>query len=330
MCATSASERRDVARAIRRAARIVLVTHIHADGDGLGSMAALARAGERAGKTVEVVSPTGVPRRYAFLYEGRTPPATADGFAALADAADLILVIDTCATAQLEPIAGALAERREKVAVIDHHRTRDDLSATVWSDPSAAAAGVMVAELLDELDWSIDAPTAEAIATAVCTDTGWLRHSNTDARALAVVGRMIDAGVRPDVLYVKLYHCDRPERLALTATALGSLTLHAGGRVSLMVLTRADFARTGATDDETEDIVNEGLRVATADVSILLVERGDGLIRASLRGTEAADVAAIARPFGGGGHARAAGARLPGPIAIAAERLVAACTEALS
>ncbi len=303
---------------------MLLITHSRPDGDGLGSMVALWRAAEAAGKSACMFTPDPVPRRYGFLCAG-LEIADGERFAELADQSDLIVIIDTCAFSQLEPLEDELRARREKIVIIDHHATADDVGSVQWVDTSAAAAGVMVGELIEALGWPVDLTTAEALATAVTTDTGWLRFANTDARCLRLVAGWLKTGVRPDKLYRKIYQTDRPQRLALLARVLQSLELHAGGRLAAMTVRKDDFAATGATPDETENMVNESLRLASVETAVLLVENDD-CIRVSLRSRDAVNVAEIARRFGGGGHARAAGLRLDEDIDSLKARLIDACT----
>jgi bifunctional oligoribonuclease and PAP phosphatase NrnA len=311
------SARWEIARRLSAARSIVLVTHDRPDGDAMGSMMALTLALRRQGKTALPTCCEPMPRRYAFLTEGEEF-LDASAFASQVQAADCILVLDTSATRQLVPVAGAMAAVKDKVLVIDHHQTREDIAAVCWSDESAAAVGVLAAELFDELGWPMDAAIARAVMTAVCTDTGWMQYSNTDPRALGVVSRCLAAGVAADELYRTLFQNDRPQRLALLGRMLAGLALHMDGRLALMIATRDDFQRTGAGNDETENLVNEPMRIAGVCVSLLLVEQ-DGGIRGSLRskahvdagaGGRVVDVAAVAQQFGGGGHARAAGFRM--------------------
>ena len=332
MSANSAAEaaggRDAVAEVLRRAGTILLTTHVHPDGDGLGSLAALWSSASAVGKRCFALVPDALPGRYAFLLEG-CPLEPAGRFAELADEVELIVVLDTCAREQLGPLAEAVARHRAKVAVIDHHVTADDIAAAVWRDESAAAVGVMVTELLEVLGWPVPARAAEALAAAVLTDTGWLRYANTDARALRAVGRWLEAGVRLDGLYRRIYQSDRPERLRLLGAALDSLRLYLDGRVAVMTLSREDFDRTGALDEETEDIVNEPLRIATVEVSAIVTVQRGGQLRVSLRSRGAVDVAKVAERFGGGGHARAAGFRCGGRPGELVGRLVAECAALL-
>jgi len=317
----------EIMRRISAAARLLVVTHARPDGDALGSLAALCGAARAAGKQTATLVPGDVPARYDFLLAGDRP-APAERFAELADWADAVIIVDTCALAQLDGLDGALAAAREKIVVIDHHATTDDIGAVRWLDTSAAATGVMVGELLDALGWPVDHRTAEALLTAMTTDTGWFHYSNTDGRCLRAAARLFDAGVEGDKLYQRLFQADRPERMMLLSRALASMELPAGGAIATMKLRLADFAETGARQDETENIVNEPMRMGCVEVSMLLVQTPDDggrCIRVSLRSRGGVDVAAIARRFGGGGHVQAAGLRADEDIDTLAGKLVTAC-----
>ena len=329
-------------QALRQAGRLVLLTHARPDGDALGSILALHRCARAAGKQCRMAVPDMLPRRYAFLFQQAGLEAALDTplfitsreqaaghLAELVAWADLVVVLDASAPQQLEPAAESLRNIPHKLAVIDHHVECEELSPCTWRDVSAAATGVMVVELAEALGWAMDAPAVQAALAAFAADTGWFRHANTDARALAAAARLCAAGGSPEQLYARLYQCDRPERIRLLAVALGSLELHAAGRLAVMTLTRADFDRVGAGRDEAEEFVNEALRISSVEVAILLSEQPDGVIRASLRSRQAVDVAAIARAFGGGGHARAAGCRLAMDIPTARRNLIAAATAAM-
>ncbi len=319
---------RRISARLRQSGSILLVAHDRPDGDALGAMMAVALAARAAGKTARVVCGD-VPRHYRFLVDGEDLVAPADAPAA-AERCDRLLIVDTCTLGQLTEVRDTIASQWPKLMVMDHHRTSHDIAPIRWLDPTAAAAGVMAAELLADLGWPLTVDVARALMTAVCSDTGWLRFSNTDSRALAVVGRCIDAGVCPDALYRQLYQNDRPERLALLGRALAGMQLHADGRVAVMTLSADDFAAADATSAETENLINEPMRIGSVDVSILLAAHGD-VIRGSLRSkpSSAIDVAAVAGQLGGGGHARAAGFRHAGPLDQAAAAILAAVAAAI-
>lgn len=317
------NEMAQMVKRLGEARSMVVLTHARPDGDGLGCVAAICRSARAAGKTVTPVILDKVPQRYEFLFEGEAP-AGAEQFAALADAAELVLVVDTSVTRQLDGVDQMVLARHGKVVVIDHHATSEVLGDVQWIDSTAAAAGVLAGEAIETLGWPIDARTAEALVIAVTSDSGWLRFSNTDARALRAVARWLEYGVKPDVVYAKLYQCDRPQRLALMTRMLHSLELHCDNRLAVMEIRKADFEATGALSEETENLVNEALRIGSVEAAVLLVENHD-MIRVSLRSRQRVNVAAVAAEFGGGGHARAAGLR----AAINLDVLKARLTERL-
>ena len=308
--------------------RILLTTHARPDGDGLGSMVALASSARAAGKTAHMVVSGAVPARYTFLF-GDGMPAQVPAFNELADKSDLIVVLDTCAPAQLDELAKPIAARAEQVIVIDHHATSDRMGSARWLDPTAAAVGVMVGEILESLGWPVGIRQIEALLTATMSDTGWLRFANTDRRCLRAVAGWLEKGVRPDGLYRRLHQTARPQRMQLMARMLSSLKLHHKGALAVMTLRRGDFQATGARPEETENLVNEALRIGTVETAVLLIEN-DGFVRVNLRSREAIDVSAVAGRFGGGGHRRAAGLRVDEDIDALAEKLVSACCEALA
>ncbi len=306
---------------------LLAVTHARPDGDGLGAMVALCRAAQAAGKTAYALLHEDVPSQYEFLFPDEKP-AGLSRMAKLADQADLIVVLDTASQSQMEDIAPHLAARPEKVLVIDHHATVGVLSPTQWVDPTAAAAGVMVGELLVALGWPVDARSAEALMAAVVSDTGWLQYANTDGRSLRLAAGWLDAGVRTDKLYRRMYQNARINRLKLLAHVLDDLELHSDGRLAVMTIRREDFANTEARADETENLINSALQIGTVETAIMLVENAEN-IRVSLRSRDAVDVAAIAQQFGGGGHKRAAGMRIVDDIDVIKDKIIHICARAL-
>ena len=286
---------------------MLLITHARPDGDGLGSMQALATAALAVGKNARMLVPGEIPARLGFMFDQRCL-AGINEFSDLAESSDLIVILDTHALAQLDELAGVIGRFYDKIVVIDHHSTGDPLSETVWIDTSAAATGVMVGEVIDALKWPMDATVAESLLAAVMTDTGWLRFANTDGRCLRAVAHWTDLGVRPDILYRKIYQNDRPQRLALMVRLLQNMEFYFDSQLAIMVLRSADFDETGGLRSETENMVNEALRIGSVESAILLVEDVHQ-VRVSLRSRDQVDVAELAGQFGGGGHRRAAGLR---------------------
>ena len=302
--------------------RPLLISHTNPDGDALGSLIAMRSLLSRQGMEPLAVLFDAWPDRYAFLRRYGSMSTLGDSLTGSdLDDRDGVLILDTCAYSQLRPIADWLRKATIPKLAVDHHITRDELGAYYLIDESAAANCLVLYEWARVVDWEIDRRTAEALFVGIAMDTGWFRHSNTDRRALAVAAELTARGARPSQLHESLFHHETPGRVRLLGAAIDSMELLANGRLAVMTLTPEVFAKTGAKPLDTEDIVNEPLRIDPVAVSILLVDRGDGVIRSSFRskpphseGDPDIDAAAIAQTFGGGGHRRAAGARISGTL----------------
>ena len=318
-------EATEIAHRLDKARNVVIISHLKPDGDAMGSSVAVARGLMDKGCKATIVIHEPLAERLQRLVPVPCPTVQIEEFPATATEADLILVVDTCSTMQLGEIAEQLADLKDKVVVVDHHQTIDPIGDVQWIDTSAAAAGVMILELIEHMKWNINIDAAEAIATAILTDTGWLRFSSTDQRCLAAISRLIDIGIEMDRLYKRINQTDRVQKLRLLAGVLSGMELFCDGKIAAMSISRDDFDTTGASPDETENIINEALRVGDIEAAVLVVE-GDDVIRASLRSRTRINVADVAASFGGGGHARASGFQHPGPLLSARDEAVKALT----
>ncbi len=318
---------------LRACRRPLLLTHRRPDGDALGALSALTHALRRRGLDPQPTLYEPLPPRYAGV-PGLVAPRRWDReSAALAAACDAVVIVDTCAWSQLEP-AAAFLRQAPRTLVIDHHPTRDDVGIRPGDlrliDDSAGAVCLVVAELLPALHVALDTTLASALFLGIATDLGWFRFPGTDARALRIAADLVAAGARSHTLYGAIYEREPAAKLRLIGRMLTSLDVRADGRLAVLALRRADFAAAGADGSMTEDLVNEATRLEGTEATVLLTEEADGAVRVNLRSKSWLDAAQLARTLGGGGHTRAAGARLPGPWEQAVPRVLAALEAALA
>ncbi|MBN1436255.1 MAG: bifunctional oligoribonuclease/PAP phosphatase NrnA [Sedimentisphaerales bacterium] len=328
---------RPAREAIEKAQRILITSHVRPDGDAVGSVAALANMITRIAKQdqrdceVQVLLLGEVAEQYGFVLSddlaiwmlGRE--VTAENVAEKLDGFDLVIVADTRAVNQL-PIVGEYLLKRDKgVLVIDHHLTGDEIGDVRLIDSSVGATGEIVYQLSQESGWRIAGTTAQALFMAIATDTGWFRFSNTSGATLRRAGELVGTGVVPEKMYQRLFESFPPERMRLVARVLETMELRCGGRLAVMTITNQMLKETGAKRIHIENIVNESQQVASVVVSLLMVEQEDGATRCSLRSrSDDVDVNKIAKQFGGGGHARAAGVTIEESMDQARAKLVAA------
>jgi nanoRNase/pAp phosphatase (c-di-AMP/oligoRNAs hydrolase) len=315
--------------------RVLITTHVRPDGDALGSAAALTLALKAKGIDAMVLLLSHLPRKYAFVFQENDIPF-ADAETAWPpdlslDDFDAFVAVDTGTWSQLPGLEQKVLNYKKPRLVIDHHLTQENWADIKLVDTQAAAAGEIIAQLLERWRVPIDQKLANALFVAIATDTGWFQFSNTRPQTMRLAATLMEAGVDTDRLYQLLYQNERKERVSLQARALNSMELLSDDRLAVMRISKKDFEQTGANVPDTENLINLPLQIATVEVSLLLVEPRDfGPVRISLRSKGHLDVAQFAQKFGGGGHARASGLKLEGDFQQAHDQVVAAMLQAMS
>jgi phosphoesterase RecJ-like protein len=307
----------DLVRAHRR---FLLTTHVRPDGDGLGSMLALAEVLEHQGKQTDLCITSTFPPRYLFLDpDHRIQRFTPPGESLLG--VDAVLILDTGTWNQLDAIGPFLRELSVPKAVIDHHVTQDDLGATRFVDVTAEATGRLVVEAINAFGVSLSETAASNLFVALAMDTGWFRHANTTPSSFTLASKLVQAGAKPELLYEELFERNSLPRLKLIGLVLERLQVTESGRVAYSEVRRADYETTAATPQDTEDLVNFTRSVAGVEVGLLFMEQPRGGTKVSFR-SRGLDVARVAERFGGGGHRLASGATLPDTLEAARTRVL--------
>jgi phosphoesterase RecJ-like protein len=326
--------RQQIIETLSHSRRVLVTTHARPDGDALGTTAAMVLALRKVGIAAEVLLLTHLPRKYSFIFTDNDIPFTDveaawpahfpfENFGAL-------LVLDTGTWGQLPGLQERISDWKAPKLVIDHHLTQQDWADVKLVDTSAAAAGEIVADLLDTWKVPLDRAIAGALFLAIASDTGWFQFSNTRPKTLRLAARLMEQGVETDQMYQALYQNERAERVALHTRGMQSLELLENGRLAVITLRKRDFEDTRASVLDTENLINVPLQIRTVDVAMLVVEpkEAGAPIRVSLRSKGAVDVARFAETLGGGGHARASGLKVDGlPLEPARQRVVQAMME---
>ena len=315
---------------VQQTNRFLLTGHVRPDCDVLGSQLGLAGLLDALGKDVWIVNDDPVPPRFAFIDPDRRI-RTLGSFSDPQPFADreVVVVLDTSSWAQLGAMADVVRSFGERVVVIDHHLSGDDMPGLVLKNTSAEACGRLVAESADALGVPLAPPVARPLFCAIATDTGWFRYRSVSAVTYRLAGRLIEAGADPASIYRDLYQQDTLARIRLRGVILERVTTEMEGRLIYTWVHHSDFERLGAVRSDTEDVINETLAVAGTEVAAIFIEQSDGRIKVSLRSRNGIDCSAIARAFGGGGHQAAAGASLDGPLDAARSRLLDAVKRAM-
>lgn len=322
---------RTVLDRLEKADRLVLTTHENADGDGCGSEVALAAWLRGRGKEAWIVNPTPYPAMYDFLVEDPSwivPAGSADATEVCAGA-DLGVVLDTGEVnriGRVKPLFDPLP-----LVIVDHHPPGDrPLEGVDLRDPGAAAAGELVYDLIRAGGGGWTPVIDRAIYVALLTDTGGFRFSNTSPGALRMAAELVERGVDPEDAHREVYGAAPLRRYRLLREALATLEVDPSGRVAWMVVPPEAYRRLGIQPDDLEGLVDYPRTIAGVEVGLLFRVTKDGSTKVSFRSNGGVDVNRLARQFDGGGHVKAAGARLAEPLETALDRVVDAAVRAVA
>ncbi|MCL6632018.1 MAG: bifunctional oligoribonuclease/PAP phosphatase NrnA [Alicyclobacillus herbarius] len=320
-----AADLQQVAKVLSEGDDWLIVTHERPDGDALGSAFAVAQMLSTLGKSWRLLVAEPMPRRFSYL----------PGFArakvaqAQADRQFTHIVAVDCADRGRFDALNAYVAKDARIVNIDHHQTNPRYGVANYVDPLAAATCELLYHVARQLGLPLTVELATCLYTGLLTDTGGFSLPNTTREVHEIAAVLLASGVQPyDIAEPALESRTWPQMCLLKA-ALAHLRVLHQGRLATLYVTRKMLAEAGANDDDAEGLVGFARSVDTVEVGLLFRETADGRVKVSLRSKRRVDVAAIAQQFGGGGHIRAAGCTLDGPLAEAMERVTESVIHAL-
>jgi phosphoesterase RecJ-like protein len=320
----------EVLAALEGAERVLLTTHINADGDGAGSEVALAGWLRALGKEAWIVNPTPYPGSLGFLLPEKEwiLDSGSDAARELAKKADLAVILDTGEGPRIGSVM-ALVRDLPKV-VIDHHPPGPDpIPGVSFRVPEACATGELVFDLLKKAGGPWPQETVRGLYVALLADTGSFRFSNTSPDTHRIVAFLMERGADPEALYRTVYGNVPLRKLRLLHAALGELELDPGGGLAWITVPPGSFEDLGANADDLEGLVDYPRDIEGVEVGLLFRETATGATKVSFRSNGDVDVNALAREFGGGGHVRASGALVQRPLAEVRPEVLAAVRNAV-
>jgi phosphoesterase RecJ-like protein len=297
------------------ARRVMTVCHRDPEADALGSALAVALALEIRGARVNAVCADPVPAMYDFMPQierfRTSPEPDLDP--------DLIVVCDCGDLQRVGRVLTDHADLFERVPIvdIDHHLSNPRFGLIDWVDPQAAATCEQVTLLLPHLGLGFDAlggDIAADLMAGLVIDTANFQHPNTTPRTLRVASELLAAGAGLPMIARRIYRTKPNAQLRLFGRVLARLEASADGRVIWSVMADDDLAAAGAGPQMSEGLIDLLAQSESAEVAILFKDNGDRA-RISVRTRDGGvDATALTGVFGGGGHARAAGATIELPL----------------
>lgn len=276
---------------------ILILTHMSADGDTLGSATALCRALQKLGKKARVTTEKGFVKKFSYLAD-------------IADNMDFneeyIVAVDV-ADEKLLPQNAQCYKGRVDLC-IDHHVSNTQYAAEYCVEANAAACAEVIFKVILALGVEIDRKIANAVFTGLTTDTGCFRYSNVTAQTMNTAAKLIEIGCDSYMINKLMFETNSKQRIALEQMALSTLEYFENGKIAVIEITLDMIEKSGADDSELDGIASIPRTIEGVAVGITIKQKSPILYKISVRSDETrCSASELCAKFGGGGHAAAGG-----------------------
>ncbi|WP_379126620.1 bifunctional oligoribonuclease/PAP phosphatase NrnA [Paenibacillus sp. sgz500958] len=289
----------------------LVVSHVQPDGDAVSSTLAVGWLLSCLGKKYTMINEGPIPTRMEYLWHAReiVDMSVSGPMGPYSN----IICVDCADFKRVGQTQRYFAEDAQ-ILNIDHHPTNNGYGSVTLIKPDAAATAEILFDLLKtfQVDWNLDIATA--VYTGLLTDTGGFRYTNTSSKVMAIVSELLALGVNGPELAETLLEEMTLAQVKVLNKALNTLELSPQGDIAWVYVTPQDMIDCGAANEDLEGIVNYPRNIRGVEVGILFKVIHDQAVKVSLRSAGKVDVAELAQTFGGGGHTRAAGAKIEAPL----------------
>ena len=292
----------------------IITTHVNPDGDAIGSELALAYFLQKLNKKFWIINHSPTPENYLFLDEENLIHKYNSDFDEVILHAEVLIAVDFNTIGRTRSMMEIVEKSKAYKIIIDHHRNPQNFVDEIFYDIDEPATGNIIYKLIKTYNEDfIDKKTADALYTAIMTDTGSFRFERITSEVHLIVADLISRGVNPTYIYNKVYNEMSYEKLKLLGEAISNIKLEANGKIAFMVLDRKLIEKYVISEDEfdVDGFANYCLSLKSVIVGLLFFELKNGT-KVSLRSKEKFPVNSVAEKFGGGGHLNAAGIRFDG------------------
>lgn len=299
---------------IKKAKKIVILTHENPDGDAIGSSLGMYIALRKMGKEPDIIIPE-LPRVYNFLpeienvkKEGQKEPY------------DLAIALDCATIKMLNGWANYFEDAKVKVT-IDHHGTNTMYGDYNYVNPDAPACAQTLISIIQYFGVEIDKKIGTCLLTGIITDTGGFQYQSTTPETFEFAAELLQTGVNVSDIYKRVMNTMTKANFELRKRAIERMEFFKEGKIAFTYVTKEDIEEANAETGDFEGIVEEGRNIEGVEVSIFLRETQKGF-KVSLRSNDYINVSDVCLLFGGGGHIHAAGCTIAQSLEQVKEKIV--------
>lgn len=309
---------------IKKAKTVVLSTHRHCDGDGLGAELSVFHGLKKINKSVSCINVDPTPKKYNYLnpdqhirYYENDP--------SLPQQVDLTIIFDTNDERLVEPLFTELKKRSRELVFVDHHPilskgphpTKESLI-----DITAASTGELAYRLIKGLQIPLDRDMARALYTSITFDTQLYRYIRNSPQSHLIAAELLTHDIDPEEIHRSLFGNQTVQKMAFLAKALGQIEYHCDGKLAVLKLKDADLFHYNLDPDDSRDVIDMVMNIETLEAAVLFREDAQDEYKVSLRSKGLIEVLDVAESLGGGGHMYAAGAFIKGNFKDHKKRVV--------
>lgn len=303
-----------ILKCIKKSKNIVIVTHENPDGDAVGSSLAMYHALKGLKKNVDIIIP-----EYAKCFNEL--PGIDEVIKESDKVYDLAISLDAATDKLLNVWVKYFREADQRI-VIDHHSTNTMFGDINYVDLSAPACAQVVYMLIKHYRWKITPEIGTCIMAGIITDTGGFQYSGVSRDTFNIAAELLDAGVNISKVYKKVFDTKTKSSFELRRIALDRMEFLEDDKIAFTYITNEDERKVNAGVGDYEGIVSEGRSIEGVEVSIFLHELKDGEFKISLRSNSYVNISDVCIMFGGGGHIRAAGAKMTADPLVIRDKVV--------
>lgn len=309
----------EVAVEITKPKYTLILCHKNPDPDTLGSAFGLKHLLEYYGSRVKVACCDKSHPHFDFITGGEDLTFVDDSY-------ERIIAVDVAAPMQL----GELEYLKDRIDLtIDHHGMNTRFS-DYYEDFCAACAEIIMeiaSSILNVFD-KLPKHFYECIYAGISGDTGCFKYSNTTYRTMKMGAELVATGIDFAEINHKIFDTKSRGELKGQELTYKNMELHCDNKLAITIITNKMKEENQIDDLDISDIVSyirciEGVLVAVS----IKETKDENVYSISSRSNCEIDVASACATLGGGGHKRAAGAKI---TATSPEEAKKICIEAFS
>ena len=311
---------------VQNANRIILTTHENPDGDGIGTESGMFYYLKALHKEIRIINYSPLPSEFNYLNKDSIFECyNKDIHDSWIKDTDLVIIFDVGDFSRLRALGEVIQKYNIDTMNIDHHPHLDTHNFTYnLVDLNASATGCMIYDYIKSASQSneIAKDSLEGIYTAVMTDTGCFRYSNTNDKCHQIAIEALNKNVETHKIYQHIYENSSKSRMDLMGQFLSNLKYELNGKLAWFLITQDMMSSSNANKSDVEGFSDIVRTIRGVEVSLMIFQTGNHSCRINFRSKGKITINDIAQSFGGGGHAYASGAMIDGELSKTIDNVI--------